>query len=533
MKQYSSIFNDVLGPVMNGPSSSHTAASVRIGLMVRQMVPGKPVHFKAYFDKDGALAPCFHEQWADYGLTAGLLGMYPDDERLSSVFRIAEENGLKAEFNITSFPNSHPNTYKMQLSDEYGNSIDSTALSVGGGMVEIIEVNGFKTEICGGFYEFLIFSEASSEEYCIKKSEQISSMIISDNLVSYDYKSDGRCMYTIKSEDELPAYCIERIKDLIKADRLIKIKPVLPVVSQINPRVPFIFAKELVEISEQKDLPVWKTAVMYESERGGISEDEVYDKMKNLVKIMKTSRANGLSGTKYENRILGAQSVLLSDPNVKKRLIKDDVVNSIIQSVSAIMEVKSSMGVFVAAPTAGSCGCLTGTVLAAAEYFGMDDDQIVKAMFAAGIVGVFISERATFAAEVAGCQAECGSGSGMTAAALVQLMDGTAKEVCSAASMALQNVFGMTCDPVAMAVEVPCLGKNILAGVNAFTSANMALAGFNAVIPLDETIDAFNEAGRMIHPALRCTGAAGITATPSAKKIEEKMKNGEKNNISL
>lgn len=528
MKQYSSIFNDVLGPVMNGPSSSHTAASVRIGLMVGQMVPGKPVHFTAEFDKDGALAPCFHEQWADYGLAAGLLGMHPDDERLADVFETAEEKGLKLDFNVTSFPNSHPNTYKVQLEDEFGNRVNVTALSVGGGMVEITEVDGFRTEICGGFHETLIFSRVPSNDYCRIKAEELSDMISEKNKVFFEYKDEGKCLFSIKSETEISETSVNRIKDTVNTERVIRIKPVLPVVSQLDPHVPFLYARELIEISEKNNIPVWKIAVKYESERGGISEEETFEKMRELVKIMKLSRDRGLKGTEYENRILGAQSLFLSDPVVKNRLIKDDVVNGIIQSVSAVMEVKSSMGVFVAAPTAGSCGGLTGTVLAVAEHFGMDDDKIIKAMFAAGITGVFLSERATFAAEVAGCQAECGSGSGMTAAALVQLMDGTAEEVCSAASMALQNVFGLTCDPVAMGVEVPCLGKNILAGVNAFTSANMSLAGFNAVIPLDETIDAFNQVGRMIPQALRCTGCAGITMTPAAKAIEEKLKRGEK-----
>jgi L-serine dehydratase len=111
----------------------------------------------------------------------------------------------------------------------------------------------------------------------------------------------------------------------------------------------------------------------------------------------------------------------------------------------------------------------------------------------------------------------------MAAAGLVQLMDGTPKEACAAASMALQNVFGMTCDPVGTAVEVPCLGKNILSGINGLTSANMALAGFDAVIPLDETVDSFNEVGRMIPRELRCTGLAGITTTPSARKAAKKL----------
>ena len=524
MKQYSSIFNDVLGPVMNGPSSSHTAASARIGMMMKQMVPGKPVKFTAYFDKDGALASCYHEQWVDYGLIGGLLGMYPDDDRLADSFELAENAGLKADFIVTQFPNDHPNTYIMQVTDEFDNSVDAVALSVGGGMVEVIEVEGFKTNIGGGFYETLIFVDLDNKQSGDAIAKDISGLI-GKCIAEIKCKEDGKTLINVKTENKVSDSVIEKIKGSYPVSNIIFMEPILPVTSQIEPHVPFIYAEELLEIAEKQEIPIWKAAVMYESERGGVSESEVFEKMKKLVKAMKASLEHGLKGTYYDKRILGAQSKYLSDPIIKSKLIKDDITNSIIESVSAIMEVKSSLGVFVAAPTAGACGSVTGTVLGVAKQLGLDDEQIVKAMFAAGIIGVFISERATFAAEVAGCQAECGSGSGMAAAALVQLMNGTAREACSAASMALQNTFGMTCDPVAMGVESPCLGKNVLAGVNALTSANMALAGFNAVIPLDETVDAFNEAGRMIPHPLRCTGGAGITMTPTAKKIEEKFKN--------
>ncbi|MEJ2614011.1 MAG: L-serine ammonia-lyase, iron-sulfur-dependent, subunit alpha, partial [Ignavibacteriaceae bacterium] len=139
---------------------------------------------------------------------------------------------------------------------------------------------------------------------------------------------------------------------------------------------------------------------------------------------------------------------------------------------------------------------------------------------AAGIIGVFIVTGATFAAEVGGCQAECGAGSGMAAAALITLAGGTTEQAIVAASMALQNILGMVCDPVANRVEVPCLGKNVLAASNALACANMALAGYDAVIPLDEVITAMNAVGVSLPPELRCTGLGGLSVTPTSKRIE-------------
>jgi len=144
-------------------------------------------------------------------------------------------------------------------------------------------------------------------------------------------------------------------------------------------------------------------------------------------------------------------------------------------------------------------------------------------MLAAGLVGVFIAARSTFAAEVCGCQAECGAGSGMAAAALVTLAGGTTEEALGAASMALQNTLGMICDPVANRVEVPCLGRNVLAASNALACANMALAGYDAVVPLDETIQAMDEVGKSLPHQLRCTALGGLSVTKTSKEIEARL----------
>ena len=145
---------------------------------------------------------------------------------------------------------------------------------------------------------------------------------------------------------------------------------------------------------------------------------------------------------------------------------------------------------------------------------------------AGGLLGVLIIHKGTFSAEVAGCQAECGSGSGMAAAALVDLLGGTANQALAAASLALQNISGMVCDPVANRVEVPCLGKNIMAASNAVTCANMALSGFDPVIPIDEVIVTMDRIGKSIPHELRCTALGGLSITRTSKFIERVLDQG-------
>ncbi len=523
MKQFSSIFNDVLGPVMSGPSSSHTAASVRIGYMMRQLLGEKPVHFTVCFDPSGALAPCYREQWADRGLCAGLLGMLPQDPRLSQAFSLAEENGLTLAFQVEEFENHHPNTYRMQLTGISGKTIDATALSTGGGMIVFTKIQNEDVHVTGGFYETFLWGSCPSESQVLSIRHFLEEKMPNAQIFSCFHGQQARGFWHIRTEQPLDEEALHDCSIRFHIDQICRLTPILPITSQLVPSVPFHDTREMLQIAKRENKALWEMALLYESVRGNCSREKVLKQMEELVETMEKALSGGLCGTSYENRILGCQSRYLKQEEIRKKLLGDSLTNDIILCVSALMEVKSAMGIFVAAPTAGSCGTLAGTVLAAARCHGFTKEQVVKAMLSAGMIGVFLSEKATFAAEVAGCQAECGSASGMTAAALAQLMGASCEEACAAASMALQNVFGLTCDPVAMAVEVPCLGKNILAGVNALTSANMAMAGFDPVVPLDQTIEAFNEAGRLLPAALRCTGKAGLTCTAASKEIEKKL----------
>jgi L-serine dehydratase len=295
-------------------------------------------------------------------------------------------------------------------------------------------------------------------------------------------------------------------------------------------QTPFLSCDEMLDWAGRQsvtneELPLWELAIVYESARGGIGRDEVLAKMRDIIRIMRNCIATGLKGTKYEDRLLGSQSVTFREQMEKKRLVEGEVLNSMIMYVSAIMEVKSSMGVIVAAPTAGSCGALPGAVIAVAECLGLSEEQMVEAMLAAGLLGVFITAHATFAAEVGGCQAECGAGACMAAAAIVGLAGGTLTQALAAASLSLQNSLGMICDPIANRVEAPCLGKNVLAASNALSCANMALANYDPLIPLDQVIETMSIVGHSIPHTLRCTNLGGLSITPAAKALEARLEN--------
>ena len=252
--------------------------------------------------------------------------------------------------------------------------------------------------------------------------------------------------------------------------------------------------------------------------------------MHELYQVMRKGVRTGLQGTSFQDRIYGAQSLKYREKMEAGSLAGDQVVHLITLYVSALMEVKSSMGVIIAAPTAGSCGTFPGAVLGVADAMKLEDEQIVKALLAGSLTGLFIATASTFSAEIGGCQAECGSGAGMAAAAIASLLGGNAKQCMAASSLALQNSLGMICDPIAARVEAPCLGKNTSSALNALASANMVLAGYDHLIPLDEVIETMDKVGKSLPRELRCTALGGLAVTPSAREIEKRLtdQKGEK-----
>ena len=447
-----SIFNNVLGPVMRGPSSSHTAAAVRIGLLGRRLLAEEPVYTLFTFDPRGSVASTYRGQGSAMGLAAGLLGMDITSIDLMKAEELCREKGLKIEYRIEEFNDTHPNIYNTYLKGASGKEVRYTALSTGGGIVRLTGLNNIPVE---------------------------------DDL---DY-----------------------------------INPLMPVKLKRDPVLPFKNIHELIKILDQKGGALSDFAIRYETTIGDISEEDVMFLSRSHIEIMRESIKDGLAGTTYKDRLLHRQSHLFSKVPEKGKLIPADLANAIIRSVTAVMEVKSSMGLIVAAPTAGSCGTIPGVLIPSAEAGCRTENELMKALLAAGMVGIFIAREGGFAAEEGGCQYECGSASGMAAAALVELMGGNAQMSLNAASMALQNTLGLICDPVADRVEVPCLGKNIMAALNALAAANMTIAGYDHVIPLDEVIKAMKEVGDDMNLKYRCTCKGGLSITPTAKRIHKNL----------
>ncbi|HHV41539.1 MAG TPA: serine dehydratase [Clostridiaceae bacterium] len=513
---------------MRGASSSHTAAAVRIGQILQQLRGTGKTKVDFYFQAGSSLAQTYHSQQSDLGLAAGLLGLETDDRRLLSAMTLLPAANLEVNFHITPAESDHPNAYQACLQNEDGSQYKLTFLSTGGGMIELTRFQGKSLSEDGGFYLALLSNPDLDLRQSIKEPrgyvlasepEQMnrdSHSPIARRLTSHTEDFDW---LLIRSDREFTTK--EKAEFELKASEVIYLIPVLTINSQLVPEVPFTSVAELQRLAKDRELNAFQAALLYESGRSGLPASTLQNMMESILTIMEEAIDQGLAGTEFSDRILGPQaSKILAN---SQSFVGGEMLQNIIANTCAVMEMKSSLGVIVAAPTAGACGVIPGTLLSVAKTIDADRDTVIEALFVAGLIGLFIALESTFSAELAGCQAECGSASGMAAGAIAYMLGGDLDTVLSAASLALQNIIGLVCDPVAGRVEVPCLGKNILAGHNALSCANMAVSGFDPVIPLEETIKAMDEAGRMLPAALRCTAQGGLATTETSRRIEQML----------
>jgi len=514
-KHIPSIFNDVVGPVMRGPSSSHSAAALRIGRMCRDLMDGEPCKVELRYDRLDALATTHQSQGSDRGMTGGLLGFEADDERLLNPDQYLEKEGIELSFKVVDTGRKEANLYLLHLQNEK-QQLRVEGVSRGGGLVEIIRIDDTPVSIRGDYHELLVYSQDEAFLDSLARETAWASEV--------EIRQGEFPFLEIRSRREAEEAVIRDLSNHPSVSRIRSIAPVLPILSGSTRSLPFTSCEEMMQIGQGKAMDAWQLALVYESARGDITEEEVWALMEDRYRTMRKAIDLGLKGTQFRDRIFGPQSLNYKKKLKQGSLSKDETLHSISLYVSALMEVKSSMGTIVAAPTAGSCGTFPGAVLGVADSLGKGKDEIVQALLAGSLVGLFISAGATFSAEIGGCQAECGAGSGMAAMALVTLLGGSLEQGESAASMALQNSLGMICDPIAARVEAPCLGKNISSAANALACANMALAGYDHLVPLDEVIETMDRVGKSLPRELRCTALGGLSITPSAKKLEKSLR---------
>ncbi|MHB9094513.1 MAG: L-serine ammonia-lyase, iron-sulfur-dependent, subunit alpha [Eubacteriales bacterium] len=281
---------------------------------------------------------------------------------------------------------------------------------------------------------------------------------------------------------------------------------------------------EVVAEAEARGCKIWEVVVEQEEKELGISKKDMWDKMRRHWEVMFQSVLAGFKpGIQSMGRLVGNESVLLKrNLAFGKNLSGESTVLAAARAMGVGI-VSASMGKIVAAPTAGSCGILPGVLLTVAEKIGCCEDEIIQGLFTAAGIGKVIDAIVSTSGAKAGCQAECGAATCMAAVAAVEMAGGSPSQASHAGAIALKSVIGLVCDPVAGLVEIPCVKRNAIGAGSALLAADMALAGIDSKIPIDEVIWAMKEVGDILPSSLKETSQAGLANTPTAREIEKRL----------
>ena len=279
----------------------------------------------------------------------------------------------------------------------------------------------------------------------------------------------------------------------------------------------FKSARELLALCKQEQCPISEIMRRRECEVGETARDVVDHQMARALEIMRESAAQPLTNPiRSMGGLIGGEAKKLSGHAAKGKAICGDILSKAIIYAVAVLEVNASMGLIVAAPTAGSAGVVPGLLLALQDIYKISNSRLVDALFNAGAIGYLAMRNATVAGAVGGCQAEVGVAASMAASASVELMGGTPEQCMDAASTVLMNMLGLVCDPVGGLVEYPCQNRNAAGVANALIAAEIALSGVKQLIPFDEMLATMYAVGRRIPIELRETALGGCAATVSA-----------------
>lgn len=283
--------------------------------------------------------------------------------------------------------------------------------------------------------------------------------------------------------------------------------------------------QELLLFCTEKNIPISQAMILRESSLFETPPETVKQRMLQQWRVMEASVSNALTQDLTSmGGLIGGEAKKLMKRQRSGESVCGDLTAKAVAYAMGVLEVNASMGVIVAAPTAGSSGILPGTLKALQEKYCWDDQEMTAALFCATAVGLIISEKATVAGAEGGCQAETGSAAAMTSAAICELMGASPEVSLHAAAICLKNVMGQVCDPIAGLVEAPCQKRNGIGAANALISAEMALAGIPSLIPFDEVVEAMGHVGRSLPESLRETALGGVAATPTGCLYKEKLK---------
>lgn len=282
--------------------------------------------------------------------------------------------------------------------------------------------------------------------------------------------------------------------------------------------------KELAEVCQENNKQIYEVTQKYEAELADITEKDIRQIVKKSLDAMKESIKNGLQSKEMSiSGMCGDDCDRLQKKYQTEGAIFGKTFEKITTYALATIEENLRMGKIAACPTAGSCAIVPSVLIGISEDFNISEEDQINALITAGTIGRIISTKVALAGAVAGCQAECGVASAMAAGALTQMRGGSISQILNAVALAMKNLLGLTCDPVCGLVEIPCVKRNPFLAIHSVTASELALAGVESKIPLDEVIDALEQTGKLMSPLLKESSQAGLATTKTALKLKQTL----------
>src|SRR5690625_4586973 len=285
----------------------------------------------------------------------------------------------------------------------------------------------------------------------------------------------------------------------------------------------FRTVKELVDLADQYSKPISTIMMEHEMEMQDCSYDSIFSEMEKNLIVMEKAIEEGLEGVESVTGLTGGDAVLVQRYMKKQTPLSGYLLLDAVSKAMATNEVNAAMGMICATPTAGSAGCVPGTLFALKHQLKPTREGMVRFLFTAGAFGYIVANNAFISGATGGCQAEIGSAGAMASAAIVEMAGGSPQQSAEAFAITLKNMLGLVCDPVAGLVEVPCVKRNAAGSSLAIVSADLALAGVKSRIPCDEVIGAMYRIGKQMPSSLRETGEGGLADTPTGRLLKEKI----------
>ena len=534
-------FADIVGPIMVGPSSSHTAGALRIARMARSLLAAAPA--RAEFTLYGSFAHTQSGHGTDKALVAGLLGLAPDDLGVRDSFERAHAAGLAFSFACDREAGvEHPNTVDARIVDAEGGVLEVRGVSVGGGAAVVTRIDGIDVNVTGE-HTSVVVRQRDETGVLAHIAGCFSDCAVNIATTRMYRTRRGSDAFTVMELDgPVPAEAkaaIERhpaVRDvrIVPADgpagqpaggtdaRAGAAGGTAGAAEQAEERFAacdFASGAELLDRCAEQGTGLAGAFLAREQALAAL-DGRTCDALPYADRALAVMRASATEPLREPapsmGGLIGGEARDVRRSREQRPAVVDGLAGAAMEYALAVLETNASMGRIVAAPTAGSAGVVPGVLLALEQERGLDAAALRRGLLAAGAVGYLIARNATVSGAEGGCQAEIGAAAAMAAAAAVEMAGGTPAQALDAAANALSSLMGLVCDPVAGLVEVPCQKRNATAAATALVSAQIALAGVGNLVGFDETVAAMDAVGRTLPFELRESALGGIAAAPSA-----------------